>query len=1619
MKKHLSAQHDAVVAGYRQLLIALTEKSHTGDQKALAHVQDEFDRYIVWAKNVGAPFRGSDYKRSLDYRLREAASHKEAVSKILLRTESLLEQLSTSLQDTDEPSAVIDPSAPTSAGEEAVTADDDKESSWSLSSDESLDLQLPSLETHQGKLSAVSFQLTADRSSTPANLTRDFSFRLEILLRSLKLSLSSLYKIPIRRFPTSEKVQHLARRYDIDLNYFQPFDVAWVRELFRDAGEPLTFRLGRMITRRRQILEMQSLRNQELKREAFDSAQRQNSIQQLPSRAVSAPGLPAPREDPMMEQGSAPSVIATSLKATTFRAAGASNLSGPSFLEPAPSESAESVSSVATTRAAQDELSVPPRPLNKDGSEMEDFECPFCCTPVHIRGPHAWKKHVLSDLQPYTCTCIECDEPDLLFEDREAWYNHELQHLAVYQCGDAHHPSFEAADRFVAHMTNQHAFDEYSGLNIEVVKMFLRPRSEARTLCPLCFVESDDLKRHLGRHLQRVALFALPQNHGMISNEEAASQGSNVPVAAARSSDLDDDNLGGSSAASDALPSANKAVEAYFVADYRTGERVSCHACKHEWDRAQRHLACPKCESESVKMPEPSTERNTEAPGATTGSPTPTEIGGEDALVNLIPDTNGTTWDRIKPALRPISSSETDTTEARPAEGLPSLPSDDTGPSQSRSKWHAIILASSPEPTGTIKKNLASLGWDATAVSTGTELLCLLERRLAFDLLFLDIRLPYLDDNGVPNSIETLMVNIKISSAWVKPQKPIVALNDSAEEILSDSDLFASVMKQPFTQLKLKEVVLTHCSQYILSSRSDLGSELREKMKQDWPVFYSLSREDIERKSWGEIQYQKILHKIITGEHAYVTDQLATLRELYRIRLVKLCSERKVILATCSLQAMQRLVFKPAEEVEHIQQSYLWPKLKNRMEEQGPFIDGISDCFDQWLEESKSAYLAYAEAYPEACSMIRTEHIFNSDFFKYLNDCRDHPRSRKLAWDDLLRSPITRLQQYTVLLRSLRDSLPKHRNGYKQEVERIDDLCDRVQALSRHCDALVASSDSRLPFQRYNKLIVFEEDRKIDLRLLDQERVIMISGNLRAQQSPRFGVLWGDQMHLVLFDNYLVISKETHLTTSAGATWSAFKVYIRPIRVQVLSLEFSPEVEHEHAMARSSAALDVTANAIQSPLSTTLSTGSDTGKRLYPFAIRDMSTGVTHRFGAYSAVNRDDWVMAILSLREQYCEGPFAVKALYDWRLPLKLKSTRDFHIPVQVKGSAIDVAIKEQVHKPYKDEEMQFRTNYMTAMSDAGPHLLGNDFGIYAASHSSLVSLQKRSRVKKIEFIHEWGCVFVLSNQRLRAYKVRDSEFGHQVSMLNDEPIPSDPTRLRLEYIEELSRIGTTDFVIHRNGNAPICVATRVGRTGNRILLISENISTPTVRRSLVIGHFVSRSIRVSGDGQLNWAQDSEAIGQIAFGMTRCMFRELVVGTGFEYHTPIPREDGQRARVRVADYEPLGLFPIHGPQSSLEFLAVFDICAVYVNSSGSLTREMTLDFLCEGKAAALVEGYLVIIHDDFLEIRDIQNGTLVQIIEGSAIKMLNQGGLHRQFVFSTMISKEEEMLARLELKRP
>ena len=60
---------------------------------------------------------------------------------------------------------------------------------------------------------------------------------------------------------------------------------------------------------------------------------------------------------------------------------------------------------------------------------------------------------------------------------------------------------------------------------------------------------------------------------------------------------------------------------------------------------------------------------------------------------------------------------------------------------------------------------------------------------------------------------------------------------------------------------------------------------------------------------------------------------------------------------------------------------------------------------------------------------------------------------------------------------------------------------------------------------------------------------------------------------------------------------------------------------------------------------------------------------------------------------------------------------------------------------------------------------------------------------------------------------------------------------------------------------------------------------------------------------------------------------------------------------------------------SDQEFLLCYSQCAVYVNKHGEVSRSVIMDFVGNASSAALYGAYLVLFDNDFVEIRNAQNG--------------------------------------------
>ncbi|KAL7945839.1 hypothetical protein V8C42DRAFT_45430 [Trichoderma barbatum] len=170
--------------------------------------------------------------------------------------------------------------------------------------------------------------------------------------------------------------------------------------------------------------------------------------------------------------------------------------------------------------------------LSKDG---EPLECPICLTLRSIKGERSWRLHAFHDLRPYSCTIGGAECESLAFQHRDSWFQHELDyHRSQYACSLCKCGLFTERAGLRSHILGSHGqFPEHQ-LQIMEDSGRKYPTSFKAQGCPFCndwsaalqekeksrfqgiepqniSVRVSRFKRHVGAHLEQLAIFAIPR----------------------------------------------------------------------------------------------------------------------------------------------------------------------------------------------------------------------------------------------------------------------------------------------------------------------------------------------------------------------------------------------------------------------------------------------------------------------------------------------------------------------------------------------------------------------------------------------------------------------------------------------------------------------------------------------------------------------------------------------------------------------------------------------------------------------------------------------------------------------------------------------------------------------------------------------------------------------------------------------------------------------------------------------------------------------------------------------------------------------------------------------------
>ncbi|KAK4560770.1 hypothetical protein LTR86_005349 [Recurvomyces mirabilis] len=467
---------------------------------AVVDLEDSIAQFRLWAANLGAYHPVSD-QRSVDSRLFNVPALRENVTEQL---DDLLEVL----RDIDDI-------------RQGVRED------GSLADAESVDNRAHLEDEEADTDDAADNQVNGSGSQT----------ELQELVATIPDLISGLLRtsILIRKGTMRDRyVKAAAARYD---PFMLDLDIMHVREKFAKIGKAswLYKRLGNAITQRRQYLRYQR-----------DHGNRIASIDEHATRsgaplviAVEHAGTPMSAAQtlvPPLTLRTRPTLTPTKASTTIEVSTVDINAFGADLDQEYDDDRSQATSFASEADVPEVAQSLRVCDLHDVAKGKTQFECPYCRGIVQSTKQKSWRKHVYRDLRAYVCTFEACDVG--LFEDIDAWFDHEMStHRRQWICISCPDRVFPTPDRLQEHLRRQH--NETDRESVATTKAALdassRPVSEiAASSCPLCdeldkvsreqasriaapipeqnavMLLLSRFKRHLGRHQEELALFAIP-----------------------------------------------------------------------------------------------------------------------------------------------------------------------------------------------------------------------------------------------------------------------------------------------------------------------------------------------------------------------------------------------------------------------------------------------------------------------------------------------------------------------------------------------------------------------------------------------------------------------------------------------------------------------------------------------------------------------------------------------------------------------------------------------------------------------------------------------------------------------------------------------------------------------------------------------------------------------------------------------------------------------------------------------------------------------------------------------------------------------------------------------------
>ncbi|KAK9379203.1 CNH domain-containing protein [Kockiozyma suomiensis] len=726
------------------------------------------------------------------------------------------------------------------------------------------------------------------------------------------------------------------------------------------------------------------------------------------------------------------------------------------------------------------------------------------------------------------------------------------------------------------------------------------------------------------------------------------------------------------------------------------------------------------------------------------------------------------------------------------------------------------------------------------------------------------------------------------------------------------------------------------------------------------------------------------------------------------------------------------------EEVLTLHEKYLYTPLLERQRE-AYVISGVGDILLEWIRLAIDPYLRHAEGLGPASEISETERRHNSRYSQFYSDFQSAHSAANVL------SIMTRLLRYPLFIMRILEGIAKLGSeleiDYSAEKRYLERAHGRITQLAKAFQSRYGSSQRQYVLNDLRKAILFSgKVPKVELGLNSRTREVLNNGSVEID-SRRL------PMNMILLDNYLLITKRDFISGSLR-----YDVAYSPIPIDLLMLVSQDDKPLTATFNRQSFATINSGATVSADELKSFANSDDSGddRRIWPFRIKHLGRqGCVYQIFVATEGDRKQWCAAILkaiSKRFSSQSKSFALEVVSDADFAYRQRHLKGSVADLYVSSpeSVVDKALKAVKKTPFPSpigkhatcsaffylDEID-ATNVESKMinseqyKDRKPYvMIGCKSGLFLSYGycGSWFCVLKIDHVKQIKVLPEYGIAIILADKSLFAYSL-EALFA-QDTVKNRTEISQ---QSRLTRLLSLGQLSTDDS----SGLQPIGDSRHfdwftVGIHQQRTIIVAHERDTASDLRvfepiagkcptftaydySNVLEDPHERRMRIANLRNSDlYGFTAERIGQDLVremepillncaclgativsnmiilhtekGFQALIYPAMTIASLPQLVTSDPVSSSQLSRQR-----PLGFFHV----SENFYLLCYSTLCISCDAYGYISRQIVINFTGHAKAVAVIAPYVIGFDNDFIEVRLIQTGALVNIISGTDVTLI------------------------------